>query len=175
MKVQKSIILLGCYILVLSLVSAAPNPQEPSFELPVQLVGFPVIIAAVRISNFVKKLAYSLNPQTYVSRAKRSSSLVIDEEMLDVRRVEKKLVEELGSNVCIFERVCSKYATQSRQRKSKDLTLDWDDIVRQYVSSPQPMKQNYLLSVFLGNIIGSPRLCHQLVKRGRGCSYNLSD
>ncbi|XP_076237111.1 uncharacterized protein LOC143180935 [Calliopsis andreniformis] len=169
MRLSRAFFLLGCCFLVLSLANGAPRPDEPVFELPVQLVGFPVIIAAVRITNFVKKLAYSLNPGTYTNRVRRDLPLLHDEEILDVGQVEKKLVTELGSNVCVYERICAKYATETLRKRSRERALDWDVVFSEYKSSPNPMKENYLLSVFLGDIIGSPRLCHQLAKRGMGC------
>ncbi|CAD6201353.1 GSCOCG00000156001-RA-CDS, partial [Cotesia congregata] len=207
MELSRAWILLVCCLLAIGHVTSAPNPQEPAFELPVQLVGFPVIIAAVRITNFIKKLAYSLNPQTYMGRSKRS---VQDEEILDIDQVEKKLIAELGEKVCIYERTCAKFAAITLKKGYRDPNLDWDEIFRylypfklelyihglsatfvclsskysivyllyftsvlfystlsclQYKSSPDPMKENYLLSVFMGEIIGSPRLCHQLSKR----------
>ncbi|KDR15649.1 uncharacterized protein LOC110833353 [Zootermopsis nevadensis] len=147
---------------------AAPSPQESLFEFPVQLVGFPVIILAVRLTNFVKKLAYSLNPRTYTSRTRRS--LAFKEPPLDVAAVEKRLVAEMGEHVCVFEQVCHQYAEHARTKRGSNHVLDWDQVIKGYEGFPTNDKRNYLLSVFLGDIVASPGLCHQLAKRGRGCT-----
>jgi len=56
--------------------------------------------------------------------------LIHDEEILDVGQIEKKLVAELGNNVCIYERICVKYAEQTLQRRSWERVLNWNKIFR---------------------------------------------
>lgn len=139
--------------------------EGQDIELPVQLIGFPVIILAVRISNFVKKLAYAVNPSTYQKRSKRS----ILPGYLDIADIEKKLVAEMGDDVCIYEKVCEDYALKANKLETENTILDWDNVFSKYEDAPQSTKRFYLLSVFLGDIVGSPSLCRQLAKRGRSC------
>ncbi|XP_019872706.1 uncharacterized protein LOC109600950 [Aethina tumida] len=143
--------------------------QEPAFELPVELVGFPIIIVAVRLSNFVKKLAYSLNPKTYVGRAKRE---ITSTEMINMIEAEKRLVQALGENVCIYRKVCLHHAEKAQKTvgRRQNLVVDWDEVFSNYKESKEAQKEYYLLSVFLGDFIASPKFCNQLAKRGRECA-----
>ncbi|KAG6457503.1 uncharacterized protein LOC115448242 isoform X2 [Manduca sexta] len=143
------------------------NCQETPFELPVQLIGFPFIVGSVKLTNFFKKLSYSLSPATYRSRNRRELTYLSESaEPFDVLEVEKYVVAEFGEKACIFERVCAHYATRARAQPRPQ--LDWPDVFSQYKRSPDQAKEYYLLSVFLGDIVGSPQLCHQLGKR-RSC------
>ncbi|KAL0275528.1 UNVERIFIED_CONTAM: hypothetical protein PYX00_003351 [Menopon gallinae] len=143
----------------------APQNDAGGFELPVQLIGFPVIILAVRLSNFIKKLAYAVNPGTYQSKSKRSAF----PDDADVAEVERRLIAELGENVCVYEKVCRDYAERSIAAETENDVLDWENVFRKYKEVPGDNKKFYLLSVFLGDIVASPELCHQLAKRGRNC------
>ncbi|KAG8237248.1 hypothetical protein J437_LFUL011276 [Ladona fulva] len=113
-------------------VQISPTPNSPTFEFPVQLIGFPVIILAVRLSNFVKKLAYSLNPRTYVKRTRRGALPHVIEN-IDPALVEQQLVEEMGNQVCVYEDVCRKYAIGkevARMHGRDAAAIDWQDVVR---------------------------------------------
>lgn len=97
---------------------------------------------------------------------RRDLPLVHDEEILNVDQVEKKLVSELGNNVCVYERICAKYATQTLQKRSRERVLDWDIIFRYVFSFFSPIFNpaineivlNHYLNIYCisyWNIIGS--------------------
>ncbi|BES93833.1 Hypothetical protein NTJ_06642 [Nesidiocoris tenuis] len=151
-------------VALLAALAVAAAQESGGFELPVQLIGFPVIIVAVRIANFLKKMSYALNPNTYRSRSRRG--IDVNPDTIDVDEVEKRLVKEMGQGVCIYHRVCSAYAERAPAGPND---IDWNDIFSKFSSYPRDMGENYILSVFLGDIVGSAALCRGLAKRGRDC------
>lgn len=71
--------------------------QESPFEIPVQLIGFPVIIMAVKMSNFVKKMAYALNPSKFCTRV--SSNPAADTLNGGGGAVEEKVLHVIFSRI----------------------------------------------------------------------------
>ncbi|XP_058832840.1 uncharacterized protein LOC131690819 [Topomyia yanbarensis] len=164
------------YLFLLALLSStnysgsSVRAQEPLFELPVQLIGFPVIILSVRLATFAKKLAYSLNPKTYQSRSRRetlagpaSTEEEISAMAVAVTQAERKIQQEFGPKACIEEEPCRLHAAQTR--RSDDYQPDWSDILKNYKVRATGMKQWYLLSVFIGDYIRDVQFCKQLSKR----------
>lgn len=66
--------------------------------------------------------------ETYANRTKRTLSKLHDDEILDIAQVEKKMISELGENVCVYERICSKYAEATLQKKGRERGHQWDSI-----------------------------------------------
>ena len=155
-----------CFLILTVFEFTSTGVYGQDFEVPVQLIGFPVIMIAVKLSNFVKKLAYAVNPSTYHKRGKRSA---FPDEM-NVMEVERKLIEEMGEKFCVYENVCEKYAERANKLETENKVLDWDNVFAMYEDKPVDSRKYYLLSVFLGDIVGSPDLCRSLAKRGRSCT-----
>lgn len=165
---------------VLDLNGAEVRAQESPFELPVQLIGFPVIIVAVKMSNFVKKLAYALNPSTYRRKVKRdlqaATSSTSSLSSLDVLKAQEMILKEMGPDVCVYEKVCSAYAeaaelTKKDRRSGKTTVdrMDWEKIISGYMETGQDKKKYYMLSVFLGDVLGSPEFCSRIVRKIKRC------
>lgn len=65
---------------------------------------------------------------TYVSRTRRA---IASDDMIDMVEAEKRLISELGENVCIYTRVCLYHAEKASRSKVRDnVNIDWNDIFR---------------------------------------------
>ncbi|VVC35987.1 Hypothetical protein CINCED_3A024257 [Cinara cedri] len=161
--------------------AAVVRAQDSPFELPVQLIGFPVIIIAVKMSNFVKKLAYALSPSTYRRKAKRdlTASSPAFPASVDVLKAQEMILKEMGPDVCVFEKVCSEYAEASalakKNHNNKDGKdhMDWEKIISGYMETGSAKKKYYMLSVFLGDVLGSPEFCSRIVRKIKRCEVKL--
>ncbi|XP_067613055.1 uncharacterized protein [Eurosta solidaginis] len=140
--------------------AVAQNP-DPLFQLPVQLVGFPVIVLSVRLSQFAKKLAYSLNPKTYRTRSKRyaTTSAAYDAEL-----AQKEILREFGPRACIQEEPCRLHASRPSRFGLQERPA-WNEVFRNYRVQSTGMKQWYLLSLFIGDAVRDVPLCRHLAKR----------
>ncbi|XP_030372503.1 uncharacterized protein LOC115622635 isoform X2 [Scaptodrosophila lebanonensis] len=157
------------FVLLLEFVeqSLAQNP-DPLFELPVQLVGFPVIVLSVRLSQFARKLAYSLNPNTYRSRSRRDAAHPL---ALDAELAQKQIISEFGPHACILEEPCRVHASRAASQRGSSNGgnatphAPWAEVLSNYKVQSTGMKQWYLLSLFIGDAVRDVPLCKHLAKR----------
>ncbi|KAL1493107.1 hypothetical protein ABEB36_011233 [Hypothenemus hampei] len=114
-------------------------------------------------------VASSTFSRTYVSNKTKRS--VTNEEMINMVEAEKRLVTELGENVCIYPKVCLYQADKARRNsnRNREVQVDWNEVFNNYKTSKEKQKEFYFLSVFLGDFIASPKFCNHLVKLGRSC------
>lgn len=76
----------------------------------------------------MKKVAFISFLETYAGRARRA---IESDEMIDMVEVEKRLVAELGENVCVYSKVCLHHAEKARKENGNNRqSIDWDDIFR---------------------------------------------
>lgn len=62
---------------------------------------------------------------------KRSRRDVTSDEMINMIEAEKRLVTELGENVCIYTKVCLHHAEKARKSGGRnEMNIDWNDIFR---------------------------------------------
>jgi hypothetical protein len=65
---------------------------------------------------------------TYTSRNRRS--LPLTEPPLNIAAVEKRLIAELGEHVCVFEKVCDRYAEHARTLAGSNHVLNWEQVFK---------------------------------------------
>jgi hypothetical protein len=65
---------------------------------------------------------------TYTSRTRRG--VPVTEPPLNIAAVEKRLIAELGDNVCVFENVCDQYAEHARTLRESNHVLDWEQVLK---------------------------------------------
>ncbi|XP_022208416.2 uncharacterized protein LOC111064886 [Drosophila obscura] len=138
---------------------------DPLFDLPVQLVGFPVIVLSVRLSQFARKLAYSLSPSTYRSRSRRDTAHPL---ALDAELAQKQILSAFGPRACILEEPCRVHASRASGDGRAKPHAAWSEVLSNYKvqsSNDGGMKQWYLLSLFIGDAVRDVPLCKHLAKR----------
>ncbi|XP_055380691.1 uncharacterized protein LOC129611525 [Condylostylus longicornis] len=140
--------------LMLSELSTLVLCQEPVFDIPVQLVGFPVIALSVRLANFAKKLMYSLNPGTYKTISKRS----YEKHAPFIFQIKTNIIEEFGEDSCVENATCESYAMQ----EEPSLESLFSVVLRMHQENMSNQNRSRLLSSIIGSLTKDSHLCSAL-------------